>query len=228
MIPRLAICCLTALSLAASAHAQPPVPVEGSDYARIEPALPMAPTPGRIEVVEVFNHSCPGCVVLEPRLEAWKKTAPPDVEFRYLPAAFGGWWMPYARAYLAADALGIADKTHNAFYLAIHSERGIPDHSAEAGPKIAEWFGTQGADPATFAATMESFAVDTRIKRSQQLTRHWGIAVTPSFVVNGKYRVPAGPEGGAVDLLRVVDWLIAREQETAAAAIPPSHDRAGD
>ena len=43
------------------------------------------------------------------------------------------------------------------------------------------------------------------------LARRYGIASTPTMVVNGKYRTGAGEAGSYPKLMRVIDELIERE-----------------
>ena len=81
---------------------QGPAPRPGTDYFEITPAAPYAPTPGKIEVVEVFAYYCIHCATLQPRVNEWKTTLPADVEFRYVPMAHGQ-SEPIARAFFAAD-----------------------------------------------------------------------------------------------------------------------------
>ncbi|MBS7458035.1 thiol:disulfide interchange protein DsbA/DsbL [Coralloluteibacterium stylophorae] len=187
-----------------------PVPVEGTHYVRIAQPVELAPTPGKIEVVEMFGYTCPHCAALEPVLDNWKADLPADVEFRYLPAAFGGYWVPYARAFFAAETLGLVDATHNAMFQAIHVERALPV-SPQAAPQIAEWYGQHGADAEAFASTMDSFAINAKLARSNQLAQQWGIEGTPSIVVDGKYRVMTTREGFE-RMLQTVDYLIDQER----------------
>lgn len=199
---------------APAAEAQAPVPVpapvEGSDYVLIEPALPYAPQAGKIEVVEVFGYTCSHCAALQPELDEWKARQAADVSLHYLPGAFGGYWTPYARAFFTAETLGLADKTHAAMFRAIHIERVLPP-SAEAGPQIAQWYGTQGTDADAFASTMDSFAINAKIERAKQLAQRWGVDGTPTMIVNGKYRVMVTDQGSE-HMLRTVDWLVVHER----------------
>ncbi|MFN3842884.1 MAG: thiol:disulfide interchange protein DsbA/DsbL [Rehaibacterium terrae] len=201
----------------AAAVAPPPgpAPVEGVDYTRIEPAMPAQPVAGKVEVAEVFGYTCIHCANLQPHVNAWKKRLPAHVNFIYVPAAFGGFWTPYARAFYTAEAMGVLDATHDALFHAIHVERSLP-MTADAAPRIAQWYGRHGVDPAVFASTMDSFAVNAKIARSQQLLQRWGIEATPTFVVAGKYKVMATREGGLEGMLRTVDWLVAREHAAQA------------
>lgn len=192
-----------------------PAPVEGVDYTRIEPATPAQPVAGKVEVAEVFGYTCIHCANLQPHVNAWKKKLPAHASFVYVPAAFGGFWTPYARAYYTAEAMGVLDATHDAMFHAVHVERSLPI-SPDAAPRIAQWYGGHGVDAAVFASTMDSFAVNAKIARSQQLIQRWGIDATPTLVVAGKYKVMATREGGLEGMLRTVDWLVASEHAAQA------------
>ena len=54
-----------------------------------------APLDGKVEVVEVFGYTCIHCAHFQPAVGAWQKKQPSYVRFTPLPAAFGGYWMPY-------------------------------------------------------------------------------------------------------------------------------------
>src|SRR5690606_39617293 len=59
-------------------------------------------------------------------ISSWKQRQPDDVRVTLLAAPFGGFWMPYAKAYYAAEALGIAEATHRPMFDAIHRQRELP------------------------------------------------------------------------------------------------------
>ena len=65
----------SALLHAPSASAQDSVPVEGRDFAKVDPPQPPG-TPGKIEVLEFFSYACPHCFAFEPMLEGWANPAP--------------------------------------------------------------------------------------------------------------------------------------------------------
>ena len=99
----------TVLLLATSdmATAAPATPVEGVDYQLIDGGQPFQPTPGKVEVAEVFGYPCPHCAHFEPALEAWAAKLPAQATLVAIPADFRDDWVPYARAYFAAKALGV-------------------------------------------------------------------------------------------------------------------------
>lgn len=198
-----------AADLAATAPQGPPL-VEGSDYEIIRNGQPFAPLAGKIEVVEVFNYVCPACASFQPLVNAWKARLPADVRFTYVPAPFGGRWDPYVRAYYAAEAMGVADQSHDAIFNAIHVERVLQgERGLDAPEDIAKVYAKFGVDPAQFASTMASFAVDSRFNRAKQYILRQQVNQTPTLIVNGKYRV----KGQSFDdMLRIAGALVAQER----------------
>jgi thiol:disulfide interchange protein DsbA len=200
---------------AEAAPLQGPAPVAGKDYVEIAGGTPLQPAPGKIEVAEVFGYTCPHCASFEPLLQAWKARQPADVNVVPVAAPFGGYWIPYAKAYYAAQALGLAEKTHQAMFNAIHVERTLPVQPLPTREQIAAFYAKHGADAAQFASTMDSFAVNAQLKRAEQFLQRSGVDATPTLVVAGKYRVTGQ---GLEDNLRIAEHLIARERQGAAAA----------
>lgn len=183
-------------------------PVAGVDYVAIPEGKPYAPLKGKVEVVEVFGYTCIHCAHFQPMLNAWHKKQPSWVRFTPVPAAFGGIWTPYARAYYAAAKAGVLSKTHDAMFKALHEEGSLPIQNASA-QEIAAFYKGYGADPKAFVAAMESPATALLLERSKEFALASGIEGTPTIIVNGKYRVTASsPE----ETLRVADYLVAKER----------------
>ena len=190
------------------AGAVEPEPVAGSDYVEIPGGKPYAPLDGKVEVVEVFGYTCIHCAHFQPALGAWQKQQPSWVRFTPLPAAFGGYWMPYARAYYAAAKLRVLGKTHDAMFKALHETGSLPIQNA-SDEEIAAFYAEYGADPKAFIAAMRSPATDLLLDRSRDYALATGIEGTPTLVVNGKYRVTGR---NFDDTLRITDYLVARER----------------
>jgi protein dithiol oxidoreductase (disulfide-forming) len=186
-------------------------PVAGKDYVEIPGGQPFAPLKGKVEVAEVFGYTCIHCATFQPLLDAWKKKQPGYVRLTPVPAAFGGLWMPYARAYYAAEQLGVLNQSHQAVFKALHEQGSLPIQNASHG-EIAGFYARYGADPKAFAAAMDSEAVAAKLERSKQFALASGIEGTPTLVVNGKYRVTAQSFD---DALRIADQLVARERAAA-------------
>lgn len=213
-----------AVQAAAEAAAKAPPPVEGTDYVTIPNGQPFDTAPGRIEVVEFFGYVCPFCAAVQPQVSAMKAKLPPDVHFVYVPAAFGAMWDNYAKAYYAAEAMGLADKTHDAMFRAIHIDQTLKGERGMDKPEeIAAFYANYGANPGQFLNSMQSFAVATKMNRARQyMTEAFANGDqmgTPAFVVAGKYRV----KGKTVDdMFRIINQLIVAERAKLGAAATPA------
>ena len=205
---RLLMLLLALVPLAAAAQTAPAAPVAGSDYVLIADGKPYAPLKGKVEVVEVFGYTCVHCAHFQPVLSAWQKKQPSWVRFTPVPAAFGGYWTPYARAYYAAARLKVLAKTHDEVFKALHDTGSLPIQNASS-EEIAAFYATHGADPKAFVAAMDSPATDLLLERSRDFALATGVEGTPSLVVNGKYRVTGRNYD---DTLRILDYLVARER----------------
>ena len=170
-----------------------PAPVAGTDYVELANGQPYAPLNGQVEVVEVFGYTCPHCAQFEPLITAWKRKQPADVRVTPVPAAFGGYWETYARAFFAAETLGVLEKSHEQMFNAIHVARQL---GLDATPEqVGKFYEQYGVDATTFANTMKSFGVETKLNRAKQFATRSQIEGTPSIVVNGKYLVNVDQRG---------------------------------
>ena len=181
---------------------------EGQHYFRIEPAQPSQVADGKIEVVEVFSYACVHCAHFEPFIAAWKKNTPDNVEFRALPAVFSPSWEPFARAFYAAEALKVMDKLHEPLFKALHQDR----RAMRTIEALADFAAEQGIDREQFLAAATASSTDIKIKRARDQIQRYRVDGTPSMVVAGKYRVPAGI-GGFQGMLDVVNFLVAQEAQ---------------
>jgi thiol:disulfide interchange protein DsbA len=189
------------------ALAQAPAFEEGKHYFVIEPAQPTS-SGNKIEVVEAFMYTCPHCADLEPFLLAYRKNLPADVQFVPMPVAWNGGAEAFARAYYAAETLGIVEKTHEPMFAAIHKE-GVRFTNME---DIANWYAKYGVTAEAFMSAANSFAVNTKINRSKTMVPRYGITGTPMVVVNGKYRVDVTSAGGHQQLVDVLKFLVDKER----------------
>ena len=165
----------------------------------------------------MFGYTCPACARFEPLVSAWKARQPAYVRFTPVAAPFGGYWMPYAKAFYAADSMGLREKTHDAMFQAVHVDRSLPAQGV-TDEQIAAFYASHGANAQEFANTMSSFAVDARMKRATQFLQRSGVDATPTIVVDGKYRIASGQP--YEDVLRITDHLVARARAENAPAAP--------
>ena len=202
------------VALATGALAQP---VPGKDYRLIEPPQP-ADSGAKIEVLEFFWYGCPHCNTLQPSLRNWLKKKPADVEFKRVPAVFADSWLPLTRAYYALDTMGAVDKLHYDVFAAVHEQ-----NVRLSDPRVLfDWVAKRGVDPQKFADIYNSFGVQSRARRSIDLTKNYDIPGTPALTVDGRYLVAPSmvlKPDNSVDYERyfkVLDQVIATARKTRA------------
>jgi len=196
---------------------------EGKDYFRIEPAQPKVTGTDKIEVVEVFSYGCPACNAFHLTADQLARQLPANAVMAYLPASFIPQenWPMLQRAYLAAQALGVADKGMDAMYDAVWGSRELSAMKADgdglkpasALPTIedaAKVYARFGVDPKEFVAVANSFSINTKMKRADELVKAYGVEGTPTIVVDGKYRFSPATVGAAQSI-ELTRWLVARE-----------------
>jgi len=205
---------LAALALAGAAFLPVSAPAQQAvQFLEINPPLP-TDAAGKIEVVEFFWYECPHCYSLEPRIEAWLKTLPKDVEFRRVPAMFNQQWALSGRVYYTLEAIGELDRLHRPLFDAIHNG-GLKITNMK---QLQDWLERQKVDLGKFNAAFKSFAVESRLKRALELTAASRIESVPQMMVNGRYLVSADSAKG--DMLLVVDALIGQARKPATSAAP--------
>ncbi len=179
---------------------------EGIDYTFLSTPQPTE-TGDKIEVLEVFMYTCPHCFHLEPTLDKWQETKPANVEFRRMPAVFGPRPDLQARAFYAAELLGVEDKFTLAMFDTLHvKKQKVTDENAVVA--VAEGAGIDGAE---FRKALDSFFVNMKVNRARDATKNYGIDGVPAIVVNGKYRTSPAQATGREGMVKVIDHLIARE-----------------
>lgn len=184
--------------------------VAGKDYELIADGQPFEPLAGKIEVAELFNYACPACNGFNPYLREWKKKQAADVNVIYVPLDFRPDFVQYARAYYAAEALGLVEKTHDAVYEALHQKHTVPGEGEKPDEaRIAAFYAQYGAKADEFQQLMDGFAVNVKIAKARQFGTRSRVVSTPSLVINGKYLV----KGKTWDeLLAHASALVAQER----------------
>lgn len=211
-----------AMRAAEEAAAKAPPPVAGTDYVEIPNGQPFETTDGRIEIAEIFGYVCPFCAAVQPTISAMKAKLPPDVHLVYVPAAFGQMWDNYAKAYYTAEAMGLVNQTHDAMFRAIHIDKSLKgERGMDTPEEIAAFYAAYGADPKQFTSSMQSFAVATRVNRAKQYIvgafANGDSPGTPTFLVNGKYRVKGKSTD---DMFRVLNQLVVAERAKLGTTVP--------
>ena len=188
--------------LLASGHA-----VAAGGYETIDPPQNTA-DPDKVEVLEFFWLGCPHCYSLEPSIEDWAEDIPENVVLRREAPPLNRSWENHSRGFYAAQLLGKEEEFVAAMFEAIHENRKPmrdPDSIADLAAEL-------GMDREKFLATMQSFAVQTKMNRANQLARGAGLTGVPTIVINGKYRTGAALAGGNAGIIDVIDETVAMEK----------------
>ncbi|MEO8160764.1 MAG: thiol:disulfide interchange protein DsbA/DsbL [Arenimonas sp.] len=193
------------------------LPKAGVDYEVLQTPQPQYATGGKIEIAEVFSYRCIHCAEFQPKVDAWRKTMPADVRWEYVPAVFGGTWDTFARAFFAAQLMGVQPRTHDLVFKGVFVDQYVKSGTVE---EIADMYGRWGVDKVKFLATMNSFGVTGKLNRAKQFALRTGIEATPTLIVNGKYRVNVTPERGFDGMLVTTNWLIGQERAAKRVPVP--------
>ena len=197
---------LAALWLPACGQAMPEAYVEGTHYIATSQIMPTSDE-NKIEVTEMFSYACPHCFHLEPGMDKWLETAPEDVNFVRVPAIFRDSWLTLAEVFYAAEVLDVQEKLHSLIFEVIHVKkkrfRGREDY--------LRFIAEQDIDKDAFKKAMDSFSVQSQVKKALIFSQTSGITGVPSMIVNGKYIVSVTTAGTEEEMFKVIDFLVAKE-----------------
>jgi thiol:disulfide interchange protein DsbA len=196
---------------------------QGIHYFLIRTPLSTTVPAGKVEVLEVFSYGCPACNSFLPTMKKLAAALPPQAQLAYLPASFnpGEDWPMFQRAFFAAQALGVVEKTHEAMFDAVWKtgELSVVDPATNRLknplPSIEDaarfYVSHAGVKRDEFLNTARSFSVDTKMRTADREIISGQVDRTPTIVVNGKYRLNAESAGGYDQLISLVKWLVAKE-----------------
>ena len=180
---------------------------EGQHYQRID--KPMLVSDSQKEVVEMFSYRCPHCFSFEPIVERWLQSKPDDVAFVRIPVGFGrAAWELMARTYYAAEELGVAKQMDQALFDAIH----VQNQPLATPEEVAEVFVAQGISKDDFMKALNSFAVETKMRRGIDILRRFQVRGVPMLVVNGEFLITGESAGSNQGMFEVADFLLGQSQ----------------
>lgn len=176
--------------------------VQAATFTTLEQAQP-SDTPGKVEVLEFFSYTCPHCNAIEPLVDAWRKDLPEAAVFKGVPVAFNASMRDQQKLYYALEAMDRLD-LHPLVFKAIHSEH-IDLYNEN---EITNWVVKQGLDRDEFTDVFNSFGVQTRAARANELAKAYEIESTPSFAVAGRYITSPAQAGGYQQAIDETDRLL--------------------
>ncbi|WP_158882656.1 thiol:disulfide interchange protein DsbA/DsbL [Rhodanobacter sp. L36] len=178
---------------------------EGSEYVTLPAPAQRYSSTGKVEVVEVFSYGCIHCAHFAPYAEKLRKSLPPGVQFKLLPAPFSAEWLPFARAYIAAEKMGVVERTHLQLFQAKFGEQ-YPINTMD---ELGDFYAKQGVNRDEFMRIATSDETTALLKKDLELMQKWQVDGTPTIVVDGKYRVAA--VSSLDEIVAVTQWLAKRE-----------------
>jgi protein dithiol oxidoreductase (disulfide-forming) len=220
---RLALVLFTVAVLALPPGTRAATWTEGTNYVRIAPPQQTSVPAGKVEVMEVFSYGCPACNAFQPTMEKLRHALPPNAQVTFLPAAFNPQeaWPMFQRAYFAAQALGVADRSHQAMFDAVWKtgELAIIDPGSnrlkDPLPSITDaarfYQRVAGVNPQQFLAMANSFSIDSKIRAADAQIVAMHVDSTPTLIVNGKFRVVRDSLQTNDQLIELVKYLVAKE-----------------
>lgn len=179
---------------------------QGQHYAEAGKEMPRNDNSQKVQVVELFSYTCPHCFRLDPQVSEWKQTLPDNVEFKLVPAIFRDSWLQLARVFYAAEQTGDLEMLHPKLFHAIHVDK----RRLNTEDELLDFVEEQGVDREAFAKQMNSFVVQTQVKKALVMSQTSGITGVPAMIVDGKYRTDAPQAGSLEDMLDVVDHLVVK------------------
>ncbi|MDB4261603.1 thiol:disulfide interchange protein DsbA/DsbL [bacterium] len=181
--------------------------VEGTHYELINPAVRTADAE-KIEVAEFFWYGCGHCYTFEPVLKQWKKGLAEDVDFRGSPAIWNAKMEIHASAFYTAEVLGVLDTMHPIIFQAMN----VDGKRLSSESEIKELFTANGVAADDFDKAFNSFGVSSQVRQANSRARAAKITGTPALMVNGKYQISTRQAGSQAGMLKVADYLIAKER----------------
>ncbi len=199
--------------------------VEGQDYIRLpnktrentDVQQLMAADPNKVQVLFFFSYGCHGCEMFHTPFEKWaaRQSKQPDnkiVFYRY-PVSFNPQWAMLAKMYFVMETLDPKGKLNNAIFNSIHKD-GLKLWQESV---MKKFFIKHGFTGQQFDAAFTSFNVNRQVKRADEISKAYGIVITPDIVVNGptaSYKLDLAKKGSTPEqLFRVLDYLIKRESK---------------
>lgn len=197
---------------------------EGVNYFLVLPPRAASVPPGKVEVTEVFSYGCPACNAFLPVMHKLAQKLPANAVLDYVPASFNASedWPMFQRAFYAAQALGVAEKTHDAMFDAVWKNRTLAtidpkterlvDHMPTIEDAANFYHTVAGVPVQKFIDTAnKDFTVDRNIRSAEAFIAGCRVDRTPTIIVNGKYRLNVESAGDTDKLIELVLWLVAKE-----------------
>lgn len=163
----------------------------------------------RIEVIEFFWYGCPHCYYFEPDLNRWLADKPANVDFIQIPAPLNPNWEIHTKAFYALELMGKQKELHHKIFDAIHLKK----MRLYGEKELADFVAQHGVDRDEFMKKMNSFAVTGKLNKAKKMMKDYQVKGVPQLAVNGKYITTGRMAGSMTNMVKVLDFLIAKESK---------------
>lgn len=199
--------------------------VEGQDYIKLSDSVRNTPEaeqlliadPHKVQVLFFFSYGCHGCEIFHTPFDQWVKqqrnTPKSKIAVYVFPVSFNPQWHMLAKLYYVMQMLDPHSKLTDVIFTAV-----LKSHIKLWDPAVMKKFFMQhGFTAAQFDAAYNSFNVNRQVKRADDISKAFGIIVTPDIVINGpvnSYKLDLSKAGNnSARLLQIIDYLVARESK---------------
>lgn len=195
---------------------------DGQDYIKLPEQLRnnadvaqlLANDPNKIQVLFFFSYGCPACARFDPPFEKWvsKQKAKQVIVYR-IPVAFKEEWETLAKLYFTMKYLDPKLSLDEKIFDAIHKQ----NLQLWQEPKMKEFFTQNGYNSKEFEQAYNSFSVARETKEAENLSKAYGIAQTPTIIVNGSidsYQLNVSmAQNDTEKFFKILDYLVTKESK---------------
>jgi thiol:disulfide interchange protein DsbA len=189
---------------------------DGLDYNTVN--TPRPDTGKKVEVLEFFMYHCPHCNVLDPVLADWVKKNNDKIVFRRMHMGDDA----QAKAFYTLEAMNaLGNGMHEKIFRAIH----VDHNRLNTDAALQDFVVKNGVDKAKYVEAFNSFGVQTKLKRAQQVATQYKLDSVPALVIDGRYTTSPAVAGHGLTsadaahkaMFAVVDSLVAKSLQERAA-----------
>lgn len=186
--------------------------IEGKHYVKISPEMQTDAEAGKVEVIELMWLGCPHCYTLEPTMLKYKKNHPDFIEFKQLPAMLNPSWAADAKTFFLAEMLDPTGEKEliTQIFQAIHEQK----RRLRSPDAVMRLFKQFGYTEQQVTDVLNSMALQTKLKRAQEVGNNSKANSVPVVIINGKYRTSVYMTGSEEKLLEVMKMLTEKERDS--------------
>ena len=166
-----------------------------------------AEVPQTVSLTLYFWYGCPHCFEFRHYFQPWLAEWGDKLDVTLVPIALKPRWIDHARAFYAAQQLGVLEEFHPALYDALHVQK----LKLSSVVSLSEFAGSLGLDAEAFETAMVSPATTALIRRDNAAVKQLGIQTTPTLIVDGQHRLSLLSDDGYDALLHRAEDFIERK-----------------